>query len=48
VAGGVRKRQARRDQRAATQQQQAATAQGHAAYQKALASCMQGKGYAVR
>jgi hypothetical protein len=47
VAGGVRKRQGRRDQQAQGQQQQAATAQGQAAYDKMLASCMQGRGYAA-
>src|SRR5262245_50438419 len=48
VAGGVRKRQAGRQQQAQAQQQQAAAAQGQAGYDKALAGCMQGKGYAVR
>jgi len=43
VAGGARTRQARRDQQA----QQAATTQGQAGYSKALASCMQGKGYTI-
>jgi len=40
VAGGMRKRQAGREQ-------QAATSQGQAAYGRALAACMQGKGYSV-
>jgi hypothetical protein len=39
---------ARRDQGAQAQQQQTAAAQGQAAYQQALASGMQGKGYTVR
>jgi hypothetical protein len=43
VAGGARKRQASRDQQA----QQAATGQGQASYNKALAACMQGKGYII-
>jgi hypothetical protein len=41
VAGGVRKRQAGRAQ-------QAAASQSQAGYDKALAGCMQGKGYTVR
>ena len=40
VAGGVRKRQAAREQ-------QAAASQGQAGYDKALAGCMQGKGYTI-
>jgi len=44
VAGGVRKRQAGRQ----AQQQQAAVAQGQASYNKALAACMQGKGYTMK
>ena len=47
VAGGARKRQAARDQQAQVQQQQAAHSQGQVGYDKALAACMQGKGYAV-
>src|SRR5262249_37854349 len=43
VAGGSRKRQARRQ----AEQQQASAAQGQADYNKALAACMQGKGYTV-
>jgi hypothetical protein len=41
VAGGVRTRRA-------AQEQQAAATQGRAGYDKALAGCMQGKGYSVR
>src|SRR5215510_6008952 len=48
VAGGVRKRQAGRQQQAQAEQQQAAVAQGKAGYDKALAGCMQGKGYTVK
>lgn len=48
VAGGVRKRQTRRQNAAQVQQQQAAAAQGQAGYDKALAACMQGKGYTVQ
>jgi len=39
----VRKRQAGRKA-----QQQAAAAQGQAGYNKALAACMQGKGYTIQ
>jgi YMGG-like Gly-zipper len=48
VAGGVRKREAGRQQEAQAEQQQAAAAQGKAGYDKALAGCMQGKGYGVK
>jgi hypothetical protein len=44
----VRKREAGRQQEAQAEQQQAAAAQGKAGYDKALAGCMQGKGYAVK
>jgi hypothetical protein len=48
VAGGMKKRQGARGQAAQTEQQQAAAAQGQAAHDKALGTCMQGRGYTVK
>ena len=48
AVGGVKKRQAGREQTAQAQQQQAAATQGQAGYNKALGGCMQGKGYTVK
>jgi YmgG-like glycine-zipper protein len=48
AAGGMKKRQEAREQTAQAQQQQASAAQGQAGYDKALAGCMQGKGYTVK
>jgi|KBSSwiStaDraftv2_1062776.scaffolds.fasta_scaffold61429_4 hypothetical protein len=48
VAGGSKKRQAGREQEAQAQQQQAAAAQGQGAFDKALITCMQGRGYLMK
>src|SRR4051812_28568145 len=44
MAGGVRQRQTRRDQRQQTQQQQ----QQATAYDSALATCLQSRGYSIQ
>jgi len=46
--GGMKKRQAAREQTAQAQQQQTAAAQGQGAYDKALIACMQGRGYLMK
>jgi hypothetical protein len=48
VAGGSRKRQAGREQAAQAQQQETAAAQGQGAFDKALITCMQGRGYLMK
>jgi predicted small lipoprotein YifL len=48
AAGGMKKRQAGREQEAQAQQQQTAAAQGQGAYDKAVISCMQGRGYMLK
>jgi hypothetical protein len=48
VVAGSRKRQNARAQDAQAQQQQQAAAQGQAGYGKALAACMEGRGYTVK
>ena len=45
VAGGMRKRPEAREQTAQAEQQQTVAAQGQAGYNKAMASCMHGRGY---
>jgi hypothetical protein len=48
MAGGFRRRDERRQQAAAQQQQQAqASASVSAGYQRAMAACLQGRGYTV-
>jgi hypothetical protein len=48
VAGGFRRRDERRQQAAGQQQQQAqASASASAGYQRAMAACLQGRGYTV-
>lgn len=48
MAGGIRRRQERKQQAAAQQQQQAQGQQSQvAAYQRAMAACLQGRGYTV-
>ena len=46
MAGGVKQRQARRDQAEQAQQQQAQA--GAATTDKAFAACMEGRGYTVK
>jgi len=48
AAGGMRKRQEGREQTAQAEQQQTAAAQGQAGYDKAMISCMQGRGYLLK
>jgi YMGG-like Gly-zipper len=48
AAGGMKKRQAGREQAAQAQQQESAAAQGQGAFDKALITCMQGRGYLVK
>ncbi len=48
MAGGVKKRDQARQQQAQAQQQQQAAAQGQATYQKAVAACLEGRGYTVK
>jgi hypothetical protein len=48
VAGGMKKRQNAREQEAQVQQQQQAVSQGQAGYQKAVAACLEGRGYTVK
>ena len=48
VAGGMKKRQNAREQNAQAAQQQQAVAQGQAGYSKAVAACMEGRGYTVK
>src|SRR5262249_10065886 len=47
VTGGMRKRDAARQQEAQAEQQQAAVAQGQAGHDKALGGCMQAEGHTV-
>jgi hypothetical protein len=47
VVGGVNRRQNRRQQRNQKEEQTAAS-QGQGAYNKAVTSCMQGRGYALK
>ena len=48
LAGGIRRRQERKQQAADQQQQQAQAQQSQVAgYQKAMAACLQGRGYTV-
>ena len=48
VVAGSRQRQARRQQDAQNQQTAQANSQGLAGYNKAVAACMQGRGYSVK
>ncbi|HRY23747.1 MAG TPA: hypothetical protein P5558_05255 [Geminicoccaceae bacterium] len=48
VAGGMRQRGERREQRRHTQQAEAATASQQSAYFQAFGACMTAKGYSVR
>ncbi len=48
VGGGMKKREAAREQTAQAQQQQTAAAQGQSAYDKAMITCMQGRGYTMK
>ncbi len=48
AAGGMKKRQAAREQTAQAQQQQTAATQGQSAYDKAMITCMQGRGYILK
>ncbi|HXJ80605.1 MAG TPA: YMGG-like glycine zipper-containing protein [Candidatus Methylomirabilis sp.] len=48
VGGGMKKRQDAREQTAQAQQQQTAAAQGQGAHDKAMISCMQGRGYLLK
>ena len=47
MAGGFRRRDERRQQAAAQQQQPAQTSAVSAGYQRAMAACLQGRGYTV-
>jgi hypothetical protein len=47
VAGGVNRRQNRREDKNQKEAQTAAS-QGHGAYNKAMTSCMQGRGYMLK
>jgi hypothetical protein len=44
----MKERQAGREQEAQGQQQQAAAAQGQGVFDKALITCMQGRGYLMK
>jgi Glycine-zipper domain len=48
MAGGMKKRDQAKAQQAQAQQQQQATAQAQAGYSKAIAACLEGRGYTVK
>ena len=48
MAGGKKKRDQAKQQQAQAQQQEQSAAQGQATYQKAVAACLEGRGYTVK